>query len=94
MNLIKFFKSPKIIHCRQWQPGVFIKRFRYTANNEIYIRIGFPNRQKYAGLMPITDVLYKDVTAIERKPSQFKRWRMKLVGKKAKSKIYIIKHKK
>ena len=98
MNIIKFFKTKKIIHSTKWQPGLLVKSFtvyRKTGNRKFerkkYVRIAFTNRIKYKGMWPITDVLFEDVKTIEVVPSPFKKWLYGWFGKEPKNKMLIIK---
>jgi hypothetical protein len=91
MKKIKaFFKSKKIIHSWERQPGELRKVFMHKGKK--YVRIAFTNRVKHKGMEPITDILMSSVTHISAQPSAFKKWRYRLMGLKAKAKIYKIKN--
>lgn len=84
------FKRKKIIISTYFPPGELVKMIR--INGHKFIRIAFTNRLKVAGTWPITDIPWVHVKAIRVMPSNFQKFMYKIMGKKAKSKIMVIKH--
>lgn len=70
-------------------PGELIKTFEHRGKK--YVRIAFTNRVKFKGTMPVTDVLFSNVTAIRKLPSPFKKWVFSLVNKKPRATYYLFK---
>lgn len=88
MNLKPYFERKKIVHTNEWKPGVLVKV--HMHNGKKYVRIAFPNLKQYKDKMPVTDVLFENVTGIRRLPSRFEKWFYGLFGMKARGKFYVI----
>jgi len=87
MKFNSLFERKKIIYTKAFQPGGLVKIFKFKGKK--YARIAFKNRQKYAGMMPITDVLFEDIISVRVLPSNFKKWVCRQFGIKAKSKMIV-----
>jgi hypothetical protein len=93
MQIKKYFRNKKIVYSRYLQPAELVKIFTY--NNKKYVRVAFTNRVKFKGTMPVTDVLFANVTGIRKLPSPFKKWLYGLIGiKKVPATFYTIQKKK
>lgn len=68
-------------------PGKKLFSFK-TDTGKRYVCIAFTNKVKFKGMMPITDILFDDITAVRKLPSPFKKWLYRQVGKKARAIMY------
>lgn len=84
----RYFKRDVIIHVAGVRPGKLLQK--YNRYGEKYVSIGFFNRLRTGGVLPVMEVRAKDITHMRRLPSDFQRDMCRLMGKKATGKLYKI----
>jgi hypothetical protein len=77
------------VYSKYMMPGELVKVFMHKGKK--YVRIAFTNRVKFTGTIPVTDVLYSNVTGIRKLPSSFKKMCFGVLKMKPKAVYYQFK---
>lgn len=84
----QYFHRDMIIHVAGVRPAKLLRK--YNRHGEAYCSIGFFNRLRTGGVLPVMEVRRKDITHMRLLPSRFMIDMYKLIGKTPKGKLYKI----